>query len=349
MVTDKLEEIVNLLTNVKYIRFEFWFFVIKISVSQWYKFKPQAMVKRAYSCIEHVLEEYLEYRNNEESNSKPLVPANEDEIFNGPAALDINDLEQKIIDMLPFYSSFMSTDELEKIVRYSHELKIDKIRIHVYEEKRDFEKCIDVYLHSDGWRTEEVFDWLKRLHKKQSLMEEEDIENIKSKILKVIQKLVKADSVKTGEVIDTWLPNSQIDIIDKLSSDPELQLRYLQDFLNEREEDIKKEILGTGHKSKSSLIVIDYKKLLNLHVKLLAEKKHEDLKAIVMKEYYPIDCLDDYQNTESVIVKQAIAYLWKRSGSIDKSLNIFLDLIQNMSYDQIKYDLMYANNVSSLL
>jgi len=140
-------------------------------------------------------------------------------------------------------------------------------------------------------------------------MEEEDIENIKSKILKVIQKLVKADSVKTGEVIDTWLPNSQIDIIDKLSSDPELQLRYLQDFLNEREEDIKKEILGTGHKSKSSLIVIDYKKLLNLHVKLLAEKKHEDLKAIVMKEYYPIDCLDDYQNTESVIVKQAIAYL----------------------------------------
>lgn len=176
-------------------------------------------------------------------------------------------------------------------------------------------------------------------------MGEEDIREVKGKILKVIAELVKTDSVRTGEVIDNWLPDSQLQVISKLSSEPELQLRYLQDFLNEREEEIRINLLSTKKEQKNESVT-DFKQLLRLHVKLLADKDSKDLKNVVLKDYYPIDCLDEYENDESPIVKEALAYLYKRSGNIDKSLKLFLELIQRLSYDDIKYGLLYENDVS---
>jgi hypothetical protein len=178
-------------------------------------------------------------------------------------------------------------------------------------------------------------------------MGEEHERIVKAKILKVIAELVKTDSVKTGEVIDNWLPDSQLQVISKLSSDPDLQLRYLQDFLNEREDDIRNYLLSTKKEQRSESST-DFKQLLKLHVKLLADKDSKDLKNIVLKDYYPIDCLDEYENDESPVVKEALAYLYKRSGNIDKSLKLFLELVQRLSYDDIKYGLLYENDVSAL-
>lgn len=154
----------------------------------------------------------------------------------------------------------------------------------------------------------------------------------------MIKELVKAGSSQTSEVIDTWLPDSQGDIINKLSSSPELQLRYLQDYLNERESDIKDKILASGKSKRSNTDVLEYKRFLKLHVQLLADKFSPQLKHVVMKEYYPLDCLDEADDS-SIIVKEAKAYLCKRSGELQQSLNIFLLLLSQLSVENVEYEL----------
>lgn len=154
----------------------------------------------------------------------------------------------------------------------------------------------------------------------------------------MIQELVKAGSSQTSEVIDTWLPDSQGEIINKLSSNSELQLRYLQDYLNEREADIKEKILASGKSKRSNTEVHEYKRLLKLHVQLLADKFSPQLKQVVMKEYYPLDCLDEADDS-SIIVKEAKAYLWKRSGELQQSLSTFLLLLNHLSIENIEYEL----------
>lgn len=111
--------------------------------------------------------------------------------------------------------------------------------ISIYEIQSRFEECIDIYLHSIGCDAKNIFEWFKNLYSKSDRLGEDNIKNIRMYILDSIEDLVKVDSVKTGEVIDTWLPNSHQEVIEKLTPNPKLQLKYLQDFLKERENDIK--------------------------------------------------------------------------------------------------------------
>ena len=148
--------------------------------------------------------------------------------------------------------------------------------------------------------------------------------------------------MKTSEVIDQWLPNQQLEIIEKLGSNEELQLKYLTDFINEREEDIREKMFSTG--KSTSPETEDYKYFLRLHIKLLAKY---DCKRIIIKDYYPIDCLDDVKD-DNVIIREARAYLHKRCGDIKNSLNIFLSLIEEISYEDIKHEFLYAENVRKI-
>lgn len=150
-----------------------------------------------------------------------------------------------------------------------------------------------------------------------------------------------ANSIRTGEVIDTWLPNQQREVISKLSSNSELQLKYLQDFLKERENEIRDIIMSAGKRSKTNSEVQDYRNFLALHVKLLAEQDSPELKTVVMKDYYPMDSLDEVED-DSLIIKEAKAYLKKRSEMYADSLRIFLHLMEQLSYDNIKLELFGA-------
>jgi len=156
-------------------------------------------------------------------------------------------------------------------------------------------------------------------------------------ILNVIKELVKADSIKTGEVIDTWLPNQQKEVVNKLESDIDLQLKYLQDFLTDRVEEIRKIVLTPSKSHEMSEEAKSYKNFLNLHIKLLAEKESPELKEVVMKDYYPIDTLDGIKDN-SLIVTEARAYLKKRSEMFSESLKLFLPLMEQLSLESIELD-----------
>jgi len=68
----------------------------------------------------------------------------------GPNAINLKDLENEILEVLPYYTQFIDRSELEAIVESSNRLQIDKISIYIYEEREDFEKCMKIYLTSPG-------------------------------------------------------------------------------------------------------------------------------------------------------------------------------------------------------
>mmetsp|Transcript_12591 Transcript_12591/g.11126 ORF Transcript_12591/g.11126 Transcript_12591/m.11126 type:complete len:203 (+) Transcript_12591:133-741(+) len=202
----------------------------------------------------------------------------------------------------------MQAEELDNIIETSRSLKIDKVRIHIYEQQKDFELCIQTYLLSDGCNTKDVFLWLRRLHKKKKSLEEESIKRIQDEILRVINDLIIINSVMTSEVIDRWLPNQQMEIIDKLGSDEKLQLKYLSDFITERENEIREKMKSTRARRKNSTTSSDYNYFLKLHIKLVIKLEPQKLD---IKDYYPIDCLDDITDN-SIIIRQAKGYLYRR-------------------------------------
>ena len=139
---------------------------------------------------------------------------------------------------------FADKEIYDRIIEISSKLGFELIIISVNELQFKFEQWIDIFLHSVGCDPKSIFEWFHKLHAKSSELGEQNIENIKTYILNSIEDLVNLDSIKAGEVIDTWLPNSHQEVIENLTPNPKLQLKYLQDFLNERENDIKECILS---------------------------------------------------------------------------------------------------------
>lgn len=257
----------------------------------------------------------------------------------------IDEIESALLEVLPIYTEFIPEELVDQIIEIVKKLGIDLVRICIHEQRGDFETCIDIYLDANGCDTQGIFDWLAKLSKRKHTLREDAVQQIKDKILDVIEELVKANSIKTGEVIEMWLPNSQKDVIDKLGSNSELQLKYLRDFLSEREQEIKDSILSLNKDEKAMVDSQQYQKLLYLHVNLLAKQQSPDLKNVVMKEYYPINCLEGISG-DSLIVKEAHAYLKKRSEMYSDSLKIFLGLMDQIKYDDFINEMYTGKSVS---
>ena len=282
-IIEKYKQISSNSTSLKHIKFEYFYWIIKIAIAEIYTNDPESLVELVFESINYVLKEIFDFQAKDKSNEENIP---DEEKYIGPNDTKIEIIEQEILDILPFYTQYMQQEQLRIIIEISRDLKIDRLRIHIYEEQKDFEGCIQTYLTSDGCKTEDVFLWLRKVHKKKDKLEKESIDRIQREILRVINDLIITDSIKTSEVIDQWLPNQQMEIIDKLSSDEKLQLKYLTDFINEREEEIRDKMMAAARGRKTTTDFNDYTYFLKLHIKLLVKL---DPKKLDIKDYYPVD------------------------------------------------------------
>lgn len=287
MIVDRLSEIVSKLSRVRYLEFEFCYFIIKIAISEYYKYTPQSLISKFFKSVDTVLKAMIDFEKDKIND--PDIAILEENKFIGPNYIELRDLEVDILNAIPFYAPFMEQSELETLVVSSTRLQIHKVSIYIYEQREDFTKCMDIYLNSPGSKREDVFEWLKALSKKRNILSQESIEGIEKEILRVIKDLVTINSIETGKVIDHWLPDQQKLVIKNLESNPDLQLKYLKDYLKEREEDIRKTMLSFNRTSEMSKEITEYRSFLILHVKLLAELDMSELKEVVMRDYYPIE------------------------------------------------------------
>lgn len=186
LLTKKLLEITDRLSSTPNIKFEYCYFVIKISLAECYKSNPQQFVAQATSSIQFVLDEILAFYQGDEVNRGSETRAANNYI--GPGEIELSELEQEILDVLHTYSSFMNGNQLDGIISAAKELKIDKLRIHIYEQRGDFDLCMATYLHSEGCKTEDIFPWLRNLHKRISKLDEESVNKIKEVIIGILDQ-----------------------------------------------------------------------------------------------------------------------------------------------------------------
>ena len=343
LILSKLIQSMKKIADVRYIEFELWLFIIKISASDWMKLRPELFATDiAYSII-LVLEnikrvaEGLDIRDNI-SQSEPK--------YIGPKDIEKSEVEADIVDIVPSYIKDIEPRGVDIIVLLAKGLGVDLIIISIYEYQCRFEEWIDTFLISKSWKSDSIFQWFKSLFKKIATIHEEDVSKIKAKILNVIADLVNLDSIKTREVIDAWLPNSQKDVIEKLQHKPKLQLKYLKDYIWIKETEIRENMLLLNKSPKTKEEIEQYRKYLFLHVKLLAEQESPELKEVVMKDFYPIQCLDGIKS-DSYIVREALAYLKKRSEMFSQSIDIFLSLMSEITLEKLEFELYKGKSVSN--
>ena len=305
-IIEKLHEIISEIGSEKYVKFEFSYFIIKISESKYCIEISQELVSDVFKSIETVMQEIIK---SEKSYASINYEDEDSYNFVGPKSIDMKTIEPEIKKILPYYSKHIEHDNLEILIELCDKLNFNHIKIYLYEWLNEFDKWIDIYLKSKEWKSEEVFRWLHELYKIRQTKKESKIENLKEKILDVIENLVVIDAQKTGYVIDEWLPEKQFEVIEKLRKDPKSQLKYLESYLEEREDDIKDTQMASARNFSINSNIKDYKGLLELHVTLLANNNDPNLIDVVCKEYYPVNWLDKYKQNSSLLVKEAQAHL----------------------------------------
>ncbi len=89
--------------------------------------------------------------------------------------MDIKKIEAEILSVIPYYTPRMDTRELDNLIDSAEQLKLDKLKIHLYEQKQEFGRCIMIYLESDHVKKTDVFQWLFNLSKKKDKKKESDM------------------------------------------------------------------------------------------------------------------------------------------------------------------------------
>ena len=161
-IIEKYKQISSNSTSLKHIKFEYFYWIIKIAIAEIYTNDPESLVELVFESINYVLKEKFDFQSKDKSDEENIP---DEEKYIGPNDTKIEIIEQEILDILPFYTQYMQQEQLRIIIEISRDLKIDRLRIHIYEEQKDFEGCIQTYLTSDGCKTEDVFLWLRKVHK----------------------------------------------------------------------------------------------------------------------------------------------------------------------------------------
>lgn len=336
-IIETLHDRILLMQKEEYIKFEYSYFIVQIAASDFCKTHAAELSHRVYFSIKNTLEEFINLKDAKDPSPLGLKKKY---YYVGPEGMDPKKVENEILLILPTYTQKMDDGELEDLIFCANELKFDMIKIHLYEQKQEFDRCIDIYLNSPRVKKQEVFKWLFRLNQKKDKQKEKKVEDLRNKISSVIEELVVINSEETGYIIDMWLPDKQKDVIDKLSRKPALQLQYLESYLKEREEEIKEVFESSGRSQTSSPEAQNYKTYLLKHVQLLANNNEPKLIDVVKKDYYPIECLKGIQAGSSLLLKEAQAYLKKRAGMYKEAITIFLDLLKQIDKDMISTEIL---------
>ena len=295
-IVDSLQSKIFLIQNEPHIQFEYSYFIIKIAASRFCKDNSDEFAGKVYNSVLNFLNEFIKHKET------PVSELENKYKYAGPDGVSIQKVEEDVLRVLHFYTPKMDNQELGKLIDLAESLKLDHMKIHLYEQKQEFDRCMSIYLESPRVKSDTVFKWLFDLYKRKDKFNEKKIEDLRNKISRVIEELVIANPENTGDVIEMWLPDKQREVIDKLSAKPELQLKYLEAYLKEREDDIKEKCTTSSLQIMSNPEANNYKEYLAKHVELLAKNNDPKLIEVVKKSFYPLGCLEKFKKSTSALI-----------------------------------------------
>ena len=222
-----------------------------------------------------------------------------------------------------------NTDELKNLYKLCFSSDFLGVKIYLYQLKKDYVSCIDVYKNEKKKISRRVFPFIdKTLNIIKNTQDEKKLQQFKNKIKKEVTNLARVSQSETFKIIQKWF--NSIDIISSLNNLPKLQFRYIDKLKSIYKRKLKREKEVINDKTKK-----EYGEILLIYIKLLLyfEKEKRALKLIKDEEEYinVNDCL-------KICVDKSIEvsiYLYKLIGDEKSALKMCLNRIKQ-NYKEIK-------------
>ncbi|CAD8118752.1 unnamed protein product [Paramecium sonneborni] len=202
-------------------------------------------------------------------------------------------------------------EQIEMLNGFKDLKQIPLIQAYLYQYVGEYQNPVSIYLKSNNILVQkQVFkylhDTLIQMYGKEMYAQ------LNSIIVSKLQDLINLDIHKTRELICQFQKDNELQVIEKLSQNKQLQLKYIETV-------IKKDL-----NSEFSLNNI----LLIKHIELLCELEPERVLQQLQKINYPLEevleICKKFQNTEST------AYVYCRLGFIGDAVQLQIVLLKNM-------------------
>ena len=252
-------------------------------------------------------------------------------------------IENNIMEILN--DKEFSSSDLDEILHSITKNTFDDIRLFIYKKNENYKDSLQIYLDDKSCllnKKENIFDFINmtfyNLNKDQN--KKEVIENFKKLILKNLD-LVAAKSIEKFELmVSQWFSKEKKIILEELKKNQDIQLQYVELLVKKliREKKENNDIFFSEMKEEEKYI----NNFLLLHINLLCIKKETKkiLNFFEQCDMYPIEeCITICKNYKVI---DALVFLYKKIGSIDKALGVCLDLISDL-YKSIKENLNSNN------
>ena len=259
--------------------------------------------------------------------------------------------EQKLINNIKeiLNDKEFDTNDYNDILHSMTKHEFDDIRLLINKKKENYKECLEIYLDSKSTLLddeENIFDFINmtfyNLNKLKEKKGPDNIDNFKKIILKNLD-LIGAKSIEKFEnMISTWFIKEKKQVLEELKVNQDIQLQYVELLVKKliRDKNENSEIDLSEMKEDEQKYI---KNFLVLHIKLLCIKKESKKIITFLKQcdMYPIeDCIQICKNYEVI---DGLIFLYKKIGSIDKALDVCLNLISKL-YKSITDNLNNSKN-----
>ena len=202
------------------------------------------------------------------------------------------------------------------------------VKIYLYELKKDYVNCINVYLNEKKKISRRVFPFInKTLNIINQNKDEKTLQIYKNEIKKKITNLARVSQSETFKIIQKWF--NSIDIISSLNNLPKLQFRYIDKLKSIYKRKLKREREVINDVTRK-----EYSEILLIYIKLLFyfEKEKRVLKLLKDEEEY-INVYECLKVCNKSI--EASVYLYKLIGDEKSALKMCVNKIKE-NYKSLK-------------
>jgi len=202
------------------------------------------------------------------------------------------------------------------------------VKIYLYELKKDYVNCINVYLNEKKKISRRVFPFInKTLNIINQSKDEKTLQIYKNEIKKKITNLARVSQSETFKIIQKWF--NSIDIISSLNNLPKLQFRYIDKLKSIYKRKLKREREVINDVTKK-----EYSEILLIYIKLLFyfEKEKRVMKLLKDEEEY-INVYECLKVCNKSI--EASVYLYKLIGDEKSALKMCVNKIKE-NYKSLK-------------
>ena len=251
----------------------------------------------------------------------------------GKLNLDLAKVTKNIINIIDDIE--FTLNDYKDILSIMTTHSFDEVRLYIYKKNHYYKEVLQLYLDKESElkdKRQSLFPFINMTLTNLSFRkgkEREVFDDFKKAVMNNLVNIAEISIDELQSLINTWYKNEKKEVISKLSNKPEIQLIYV--------EKIVKKIINSLKENEGILVDEDpewVNSILKLHLKLLCILNQKERILPFLKEcsLYPLEdatnlCLK-YQ------VYDALIYLYKKAGYIDKALEVCLDL-NNKHYDKI--------------